>query len=113
MASAFPDAVRSFTVKVTDNVSWSGSGLLLNSATSRHLFAGESLGNRNAAALLCRTDRLLLADESVVAESDLENTLPGLILKISDREYRILQASIHALGGLVRITLNSPEAVGL
>lgn len=112
MAAAVPTAVKTFAVKIDDVVSWTGSGMMLSSSTARHLFAAGSMGNRNQGGIDCRTDTFKNSNNETIAESILEESLNGCLITISNRVYRIMHASIIATGGLIRITLDSPEAVG-
>jgi hypothetical protein len=104
IAAAFPETVAAFTVRVSDQETWSTSGVLTSRSMFRQLFTGGpgSRTNRNLVAKVTGWP----------SAGDIEATLPGLSVVFSDdTELRIVAAAKTLDGGLVRMTLDSIDAV--
>lgn len=111
-AAVISASVRSFSISIDANTTLTGSGLLTNSGTMRHLFQGGP-GQRYTANLIARTDRFLDQDNKVQAEEGLADRMTGLICTIGATEYRVMQVNVAVCGGLIRIALDSVEQVGV
>lgn len=111
MARVYSSSITTIVIKLDDIVTLSVSCIQPNSMTSRHLFSGGP-GNKATANLLARSDGFTRSDNAPVVSATLEDLLSGLSVMMKGIEYKVVQCSLTADGGLVRIILDSPDVVG-
>lgn len=111
MARVYAPSLVTVSIKLDDVVTISGSCIESGSFTARHLFSGGP-GNRPTSNLLARSDGFTRSDNVAIVPATLENLFPGLSITVNGIEYHIMQCSLTADGGLIRIILDSPDTVG-